>query len=159
MSFELAELCKNQQDVVVLLRNKGITDLNDLAEITENDIRQLKLKDIVVRRRLIRYILENAKPIGNVESLEELCKHHSRTLNALLKSGIRNLDDIHELEQDDIADLEITNVPVLRRINKYIALQKSRLRLLSSSSSDSLSPSPDDIIIRQKHVRKLSSMK
>lgn len=139
LAMELALMCKNQQEIITLLRNKGIVDMFDLSEVTDNDIMSLDIKDIVVRRRLVNYILKTSQPLPNIQSLEDLCRKHSRTLNILNKAGVRTLNDLDELEPEDIADLRITHIPILRRINKYMTRP------------------PKPVVEEKKHTRKLSN--
>lgn len=146
-SLELRDVCRHQQDIITLLKNKGIDDMMDLSEVTEFDIIQLKISDLVVRRRLIRHIQDTYKPLTDIGTVEDLCKKHKRSINILYKAGIRSLDDLNELEPEDIADLELVHLPVLRRINKYMSNMKRR-------SEDA----PDVIPPPQRHTRKMSNI-
>lgn len=122
--FELADLCRNDSEVLAQLRSKGITEILELADLVENDIRQLKLKDLVVRRRLIRYVQEHSQPLPAIKTLDHLCLDHTRSINTLRKAGITKIQDLQELEPEDLDELEIAKIPVLRRLHKYLALQK-----------------------------------
>lgn len=148
-ALELSDLCRQQTEILTLLRNKGIADTLDLAEVTEYDIRQLPIKDLVVRRRLLRFIQYASQPLPALSTLEELCRQHTRTLNVLHKAGIHNLDDLQELEPEDLGELEITHIPVLRRIHKYMAQFTTQ-------------PPPPPLTLpprKPRHLRKTSSFR
>lgn len=118
----LSDLCRHQTEVVTRLKTRGITSLPDLAECVENDIRLLKIKDLVVRRRLLRYVQQSAaSTVPDVSTVEELVNGHTRTVNLLRQHGVHTLRDIRELEPEDVAELELTNIPIMRRINRFIA--------------------------------------
>lgn len=167
-TLEWNELCRHQSDILALLRTKGVTDVSSLAEITEYDVRQLRLKDLVVRRRLMRAIQEHARPLPSVSDLSDLCCHHTRSLNLLHKAGIHELCDLHELEPEDLSELELQNLPVWRRLHRYLAQRQPTPKVtatvtvtanaLSSSSPASLTTASSSSRREPHHRAKLHSM-
>ncbi len=162
--FELAELCRHEPEVLAQLRSKGITEILELADLVENDIRQLKLKDFVVRRRLIRYVQEHSQPLPAIKTLDHLCLDHTRSINTLRKAGITKIQDLQELEPEDLDELEIAKIPVLRRLHKYLALQKkpqhrSTASLVSKMGTFEFSSSSSDDSATKKGAISPSSPK
>jgi len=113
-------LCKDRSVILQRLGARGILTLNDLSEVTEEDILDLDLQDFVVRRRLITWLNLFPAPAKKWITLSSLCNNHTRTLRKLKKHGINSLEDVEELQTQDIYDLKLLHMVSFRRLIKRI---------------------------------------